>query len=145
MKTLNVYMMQGYEKNSYENRNCFFLSVARGGHDPSTSGLWIRRSNQLSYRANTLSTESEVHRLFFNCGCKGTQKIPFVQEKCENYSKKYVFSSSNTLLYILPSPFSAAFPPSFSSRTATLIPAFSWNAMTIGAVFAPSGRVVHKT
>ena len=25
--------------------------VAGGGHDPSTSGLWIRRSNQLSYPA----------------------------------------------------------------------------------------------
>ena len=27
------------------------LFVAGGGHDPSTSGLWIRRSNQLSYPA----------------------------------------------------------------------------------------------
>ena len=27
------------------------FKVAGGGHDPSTSGLWIRRSNQLSYPA----------------------------------------------------------------------------------------------
>ena len=32
-------------------RKCLIFGVAGGGHDPSTSGLWIRRSNQLSYPA----------------------------------------------------------------------------------------------
>ena len=41
------------KKSSYENRNCLILNVAGPGHDPGTSGLWIRRSNQLSYPANT--------------------------------------------------------------------------------------------
>ena len=43
------------------------LFVAGRGYDPRTSGLWIRRSNQLSYPA--------VHITFvLESGCKGMKK-----------------------------------------------------------------------
>ena len=44
--------------------------VARGGHDPPTSGLWIRRSNQLSYLAiiyflNFLTSPMQEYNFYF--------------------------------------------------------------------------------
>ena len=48
------------------------LFVAGRGYDPRTSGLWIRRSNQLSYPA--------VHVTFvLESGCKGMKKISYSQ------------------------------------------------------------------
>ena len=44
------------------------LIVAGVGPEPTTSGLWIRRSNQLSYPAIT-------DHLFVECGCKGSIKF----------------------------------------------------------------------
>ena len=44
---------KGNKKAVTKNRNCLILNVAGPGYDPGTSGLWIRRSNQLSYPANT--------------------------------------------------------------------------------------------
>ena len=48
------------------------LFVAGRGYDPRTSGLWIRRSNQLSYPA--------IHITFvLESGCKGMKKKSYLQ------------------------------------------------------------------
>ena len=56
-------------KSTYGNRKCLY--VAGVGPEPTTSGLWIRRSNQLSYPAV----------LFLFSGCKGTAFFSSHQEK----------------------------------------------------------------
>ena len=56
-------------KNKKELRICnsLILNVAGVGPEPTTSGLWIRRSNQLSYPA--------IHGAFvLESGCKGMEK-----------------------------------------------------------------------
>ena len=48
------------------------LFVAGRGYDPRTSGLWIRRSNQLSYPAIDITFVLES-------GCKGMKKKSYLQ------------------------------------------------------------------
>ena len=48
--------------------NSLIFRVAGVGPEPTTSGLWIRRSNQLSYPAITTSNIAV-------CGCKGNTKF----------------------------------------------------------------------
>ena len=68
------------------------LFVAGRGYDPRTSGLWIRRSNQLSYPA--------VHVTFvLESGCKGMKKISYSQilsRFFNGYSiKSFIFAPDN--------------------------------------------------
>ena len=68
------------------------LFVAGRGYDPRTSGLWIRRSNQLSYPA--------VHLAFvLESGCKGMKKISYSQilsRFFNGYSiKSFIFAPDN--------------------------------------------------
>ena len=66
---------------------CFF--VAGPGYDPGTSGLWIRRSNQLSYPAIRAN-----HCLF--AGAKVIQSFELSKLFRKNFAKKVIF-----LLFIL--------------------------------------------
>ena len=79
---------KGNKKSSYENRNCLILNVAGPGHDPGTSGLWIRRSNQLSYPANT------QFRLSHYCSnWNAGAKVSIIFEFCKFFRVFFLFAT----------------------------------------------------
>ena len=68
-QSINSLLFGVQKERTYESlRKSFIIFVAGVGPEPTTSGLWIRRSNQLSYPAITFI-------LFVECGCKGSIKF----------------------------------------------------------------------